>query len=162
MNATPLTQALLTWFDRRLPASGFHWSAAVLGVLLSGVWQPGHADTLALHIDNIPQSHGRLMIQVLASEAQFKDEAPAAAQLVLPAQAGSVRFSTDALPSGRYSIRVMHDLDGNGKLNTNMVGMPREPWGFSNNAKGSFGPPSWKDAVFEVSGDTEQRIELVH
>ena len=157
-----MTATFLQLARHLLPTRRFPWAAALTGILLSGLWQPGHAETLSLRIDNLPNASGTLMIQVLANEAQFKDETPAAAQLMLPAKAGSVRVSTDALPAGNYSIRVMHDVDGNGKLNTNMVGMPREPWGFSNNARGSFGPPKWQDTVFEVRGDTEHNIELVH
>ena len=34
------------------------------------------------------------------------------------------------------------------------MGIPSEPFAFSNNARGSFGPASWEDSAFEVSGDT--------
>ena len=44
----------------------------------------------------------------------------------------------------------MHDENGNGELDANFVGIPKEPWGFSNNAKGKFGPPKWEDVQFSI------------
>jgi uncharacterized protein (DUF2141 family) len=46
---------------------------------------------------------------------------------------------------GEYAISVDHDENGNGKMDTNFVGMPKEGVGVSNNAKSSFGPPSFED-----------------
>jgi uncharacterized protein (DUF2141 family) len=73
-----------------------------------------------------------------------------------------VEFSTTALPAGTYALRVMHDRNGNQTLDSNLVGMPTEPWGFSNNAAGSFGPPGWDDARFELGDDQRQTITLNH
>ena len=57
----------------------------------------------------------------------------------------------DALEPGLYAVSVTHDVDGNGHLNTGAFGKPEEPYGFSNDARGMFGPAKWKDAVFEVT-----------
>ena len=53
------------------------------------------------------------------------------------------------LPFGEYAIAGFQDLDGNGVLSGNFLGIPREPVGFSGNAKVRFGPPKWNDAVFK-------------
>tara|TARA_Y100001970_G_C14059938_1_gene763635 strand:+ start:445 stop:891 length:447 start_codon:yes stop_codon:yes gene_type:complete len=53
------------------------------------------------------------------------------------------------LPFGEYAIAGFQDLDGNGVLSGNFLGIPREPVGFSGNAKVRFGPPKWNDAVFQ-------------
>lgn len=120
------------------------------------------AADLTVQIDNVPDGGGSIMIQVLDSEAAFRDEAPAIANLILPATAPGIRFATSALPAGDYAIRVMHDRNGNARLDSNVVGMPTEPWGFSNNASGSFGPPGWQDARFELDGAHTQTIRLNH
>ena len=52
-----------------------------------------------------------------------------------------------------YAVHVFHDLDSNGKMKTNFIGIPREPTGVSNEAKGKFGPPKFKDAKFAVTGE---------
>ena len=62
---------------------------------------------------------------------------------------------------GQYGVGVFHDEDENGKLKSNFIGMPREGVGVSNNAKGSFGPPKFKDCLFSVDRDTvELSIDL--
>jgi len=63
--------------------------------------------------------------------------------------------------AGNYAIKIYHDVDSNGELNTNWMGMPKEPFGFSNDAKGTFGPPKFEDAVFELNGDKEIVINLI-
>jgi len=54
----------------------------------------------------------------------------------------------------------MHDLNGNGELDTNFVGLPQEPYGFSNNATANFGPPKWNDIRFQLDGNNQQIIDL--
>jgi len=52
------------------------------------------------------------------------------------------------IPEGIYAIGVYHDENANGKLDKNLIGFPKEGVGISNGAKGSFGPPTFKDAKF--------------
>ncbi len=64
-------------------------------------------------------------------------------------------------PAGDYAIRFFHDVDGDGELDTNLMGIPSEPFGFSNNARGNFGPASWADSVFTVSaGGNSHALQL--
>ena len=55
------------------------------------------------------------------------------------------------MPYGKYSIKAFHDENENSKLDTNFAGMPVELYGFSNNARGRFGPPSFKRAAFTLN-----------
>ena len=67
----------------------------------------------------------------------------------------------DNVKHGQYGVSLFHDEDENGELETNWIGMPKEGIGISNNARGSFGPPSFKDAAFAVNKDCAvQRIKL--
>ena len=113
-------------------------------------------------IEDIEDTQGRLMVAIVDSEQAFAGEGEPVMSLILPAREGSVTFTSNALAPGEYAMRVMHDLNGNGEMDANMVGIPKEPWGFSNSATGSFGPPKWKKAKFTIDGDTQQTIELVH
>ncbi len=54
------------------------------------------------------------------------------------------------IPLGRYAAYAFHDADGNGRLKTNLIGMPKEGVGASRGAKGFMGPPKFKDAAFHV------------
>lgn len=54
---------------------------------------------------------------------------------------------------GEYAASVFLDKNGNGKLDTNAIGSPKEPWGVSQNARAKrFGPPLYNDAKFEYKG----------
>jgi uncharacterized protein (DUF2141 family) len=54
------------------------------------------------------------------------------------------------LPYGTYALSGYQDLNGNEKLDSNTFGAPVEPVGVSNNAKGHFGPPAYKDAKINL------------
>ena len=117
------------------------------------------AETLTVVVTNVATPEGTIMVQVMAGEAEFKGDETAIASFMQRAQDGEMTFST-SLPTGEYAIRVMHDLNGNGDLDANFVGIPKEPWAMSNNAKGNFGPPKWKDVKFDLQGDVTQSLQL--
>lgn len=123
------------------------------------------AETLTITIADIRESEGRLMIQVANSEKGFEfsedSAAPPPVAISQLAEAGEMTFEV-TLPPGIYGARVLHDLNGTGKVDSNFVGMPKEPWAFSNNATGRLGPAKWQDAKFEISGNTAVEIRLNH
>jgi len=71
-----------------------------------------------------------------------------------PAGAGAIHFA--GLPQGDYAIAVIHDENGNGKLDT-LAGIPREGFGFSRNPPVRFGPPRFSSARFTVAGSGERQ-----
>ena len=66
---------------------------------------------------------------------------------------GKVTFD---LPYGKYVVAGIHDLDDNGVLTGNFLGMPKEPFGFSNNKRGNFGPPKWDDVLIEFNANNQK------
>lgn len=96
------------------------------------------------------ESQGAVMIQLFASEAGYTGgQAADARRVVVDAATEEARF--EGLAPGQYAIRLFHDVNGDGQFNTNPFGIPLEPFAFSNNASGSFGPASWSQAVFALS-----------
>ena len=67
---------------------------------------------------------------------------------------------TFELPKGTYAIGIFVDANYNNKMDRNFFGVPKEQYGFSNDAKGNFGPPSFKDASFNVDGELKLEINL--
>lgn len=57
------------------------------------------------------------------------------------------------LPYGIYAVSAHHDENNDGKVNNNLLGIPREGLGASNDARGKFGPPTFEKAVFELNED---------
>jgi len=118
------------------------------------------AETLKINVENVKSSDGTLLLQVMQGEAQFNAEQKPAVSLSEPAKEGTITFVTRDLPPGEYAVRVMHDENDNFKLDANFMGIPKEPWGFSNNATGRFGPPGWDAVKFSVPDMTVVNIKL--
>lgn len=72
---------------------------------------------------------------------------------------GQCSSSINNIPAGTYAISLYHDKNDNNKLDTGWFGIPKEPYGCSNGAKGKFGPPKWTDAKFEIT-ESKQTIEI--
>jgi len=71
----------------------------------------------------------------------------------------STQLSTE-IPDGEYAIAFFIDANGNKKLDKNFLGIPKEQFGFSNNAMGTLSAPSFEQAKFKVAGNTVQNIKL--
>ncbi|NQZ77951.1 MAG: DUF2141 domain-containing protein [Ekhidna sp.] len=65
------------------------------------------------------------------------------------------------LPRGEYAVAIFHDLDGDGMLNTNWIGIPREPYGFSKNFHPKMSAPSFDDCSFKLTSDKTIEISLI-
>lgn len=67
----------------------------------------------------------------------------------------------EGLSYGEYTVSAYHDENENDKMDTKAFGIPLEPYGFSNNARGMFGPPSYEDCMFKVNKElVKQSIKL--
>ena len=60
-------------------------------------------------------------------------------------------FTFENIPFGEYAVKVIHDENIDNNLDTNWLGIPKEAFGFSNNARARFGPPDFKDAMFKIN-----------
>ena len=59
------------------------------------------------------------------------------------------------MPFGEYAVKCYQDENENSTLDTNFVGIPTEPYGFSNNARGTLGPAAYADAKFTLDSPTK-------
>ncbi|OGU57543.1 MAG: hypothetical protein A2X64_04770 [Ignavibacteria bacterium GWF2_33_9] len=74
-----------------------------------------------------------------------------------------IAVTFDEIPFGDYAISVHHDVNGDGKVNTNLIGIPKEGLGASNDAKGNFGPPKFEKAKFSLNSSEKQiKIYIVN
>jgi uncharacterized protein (DUF2141 family) len=102
------------------------------------------------------------MIRVLlfSGAAGFPDQVGKAVKsFSLPPKNKQVAFTITDLVPGTYALAVIHDQDSNGKLSSNAVGYPIEKFGFSNNPKVYFSPPSFEKASF-VLGKTPVKVTI--
>lgn len=68
-------------------------------------------------------------------------------------------FTIDVKP-GVYAIGIFYDLNDNNKLDTNLFGIPKEPYAFSNNVFGKFGPPKFEKASFKVRKNSPTNLSI--
>ncbi|MFA5258334.1 MAG: DUF2141 domain-containing protein [Opitutales bacterium] len=115
--------------------------------------------TLKIVVEGISGTEGKVRVALYDSEGNWLKNS-VRGDAANPTKPETVLVFEDLEP-GEYAISVMYDIDGDGKLNKNMFGMPTEPYGFSNNARGSFGPAKWSNAKFSViAGDNEARLTV--
>lgn len=107
-----------------------------------------------LTIEGIPEAKGEIRIAVFNSEASYNEKEEPIHAVVLPVNGQTLIWDDEKLAYGDYAIAVYHDKNTNGELDSNILGIPKEAYGFSNNARGRFGPASWKDAHFTISSSS--------
>lgn len=113
---------------------------------------------MEITIKGIEKVKGTVLVAVYNSEDSFmKKHVLSAKQKVSDKQ---VTVVIDNVKTGDYAITTFHDENDNGKLDTNFIGIPNEPYGFSNDARGSFGPPSFDKAKVKIDGDKKLVITL--
>lgn len=72
----------------------------------------------------------------------------------------SVKIEFTDLPDEKFAIAVFHDRNKNGIMDKNLLGIPTESYGFSNNAREMFSAPSFSSASFYVKGETKVKIQI--
>lgn len=111
----------------------------------------GQSQSLDIVLDGLRSTRGQVMVCVTRSPAYFPDcsHDPDKRHLIVPARAGVA--SLGAVAPGAYAIAIVHDENGNGRLDT-FAGIPREGVGFSRNPTIRFGAPSFRSSSFAVAG----------
>ncbi|MCA0153485.1 DUF2141 domain-containing protein [Winogradskyella vincentii] len=113
---------------------------------------------LTVHIEEANSNEGQMMIALYDSESDFLDKTFKGTKSEISNNGCTVTFEN--VPEGTYAVSIFHDENKNDKLDSNFIGIPKEDYGCSNNAKGFMGPPKWKDAKFELKEDKSITITL--
>ncbi len=111
--------------------------------------------TLSVRVDNVRPDQGDVRVAMFA-EGAWLSEQPVAA-LRTPGGAASVTLQLTAPGPGRYGLAAYQDINGDGELDRSIIGIPTEPYAFSNNAPLRFGPPTFEDAALQV-GETSETV----
>lgn len=109
------------------------------------------ATALEVTIENIEKAEGTIRLGVFDASGYDSGDAVSGAEITV--DGNTVTATIDGIAPGEYGIKLFHDVDNDGEMATNPFGMPTEPFAFSNNARGRFGPAKWDDAKFTVGED---------
>lgn len=111
---------------------------------------------LILSVNNISNSNGVIRVLLFQGPEGFPDQPKLAfqnASIKIINNSASHTFKN--LPEGIYAISLFHDSQNTGKLRTNPFGIPKDGYGFSNNASGIIGAPSFEKASFKLTKDVK-------
>lgn len=114
---------------------------------------------LSVTVSGAKPGIGQVILSVFASSKQYLKE-PLVQQNAAIDENGAVVFSVPLVQPGTYAVSAIYDEDNSGDLKTGLFGIPKEAVGFSNNARGRFGPPPFSKTSLEINDDTAIEIKL--
>ncbi|HKT76476.1 MAG TPA: DUF2141 domain-containing protein [Sphingobium sp.] len=136
------------------------WLALLGAMVALGGAVPDQGQPLSLGLEGLRSTKGNILVCVTRLPRYFPDcsSDPDRRHFTIPAASGA--FPLGALAPGDYAIAIIHDENGNGRLDT-FAGIPREGVGFSRNPAIRFGAPSFRAARFAVGGAPVRQLVKV-
>lgn len=101
-----------------------------------------------VEVENVRDDRGQVRV-ALCARSEFLSK-HCRLEAVAKASSGTVQVTFNAVAEGKYAVQAWHDENGTGKLDQDILGIPREGVGFSNDPPLLFGPPSFGSAAFAV------------
>ena len=115
--------------------------------------------SLEIRLVGLEAGRGQVVVAIYGDASSFDENGRPYESTVLPVEGTEITWALE-LPAGAYAVKVYQDLDEDGELDRGDFGVPSEPYGFSNDARSTFGPPSWSAARFEVASKGQHSISL--
>ena len=125
-------------------------------------FNPAADEGIKVTITNLKNNKGFVLVSLFKEGVGYPDKPEKAFRKakvsIAAANKASVIFNS--LPSGSYAIAILHDENDDQKMNKNVLGIPREGYGFSNNATAAFGPPRYSKASFSHTAGTTTTLTI--
>lgn len=121
-----------------------------VAILLFSVKAPDPG--VKISVSSLRNNKGHVLVSLYKDGLGYPNDPSKAvrkAKLVIKDKEAWVLFT--GLSSGKYAVAILHDENDDQKMNKNFLGLPKEGYGFSNNAMGAFGPPSFSKAAFSYN-----------
>jgi uncharacterized protein (DUF2141 family) len=115
-------------------------------------------NTLTLNFEITTSDEGQMLFALYDSATNHMQNTLKTAKVKI--ENGKAQIIVSDLKSGDYSFSYFHDVNSNGELDTNLVGIPKEPYGFSNGEKGRLGPPDFEDCKIKIEKDLNINISI--
>lgn len=122
--------------------------------------QAASAIDVTVTVTGVRNAKGKIAALAFSNKNGFPDKPDKAlAQAVIDARKGTATLTLKNLPAGKLAITVLHDEDGNGKLNRTIIGLPLEGVGMSGKPEGKL-PPTFNDAVEAFDKSRKVKVPL--
>ncbi|MDZ7756784.1 DUF2141 domain-containing protein [Rhodohalobacter sp.] len=111
--------------------------------------------TITIELETLENYKGSIRLSLFTGKDGFPDEwEKAFTSKTVEITPELKEILLEDIPYGRYALAIIHDENENFELDTNFFGVPKEGYGFSNNARGRFGPPDYSDTEFTLETET--------
>ena len=127
----------------------------ILGVMTT--FNLGAQHQVEVTIKNVQELKGTIRVSLFNNDQDFLKKPVEGKSVTAAASGATVVFN---VKQGTYAVSVIHDVNDNKELDKGFMGIPQEPYGFSNDARGKFGPPSYESSKFAVTGDVKISIKV--
>lgn len=115
---------------------------------------------LTIEVSGIKSNTGKIYVAIFNNANDYLKEKKEFSGAIEKVRKGKSIVYLKNIKNGEYAASIFYDENNNGKIDTNVFGIPKESYGFSNNAKGFMGPPSFEEAKFSLASDTIIKISL--
>ncbi|MBI3482269.1 MAG: DUF2141 domain-containing protein [Bacteroidetes bacterium] len=133
-----------------------------LSLMISSGFHSEEKGSLKVSLSNI-KKEGKIKIAVYRKGEDFPDDKLIVKSLEGEGTNGKCEFQFESIPFGSYAVAIYQDVNGNGKLDKGMFGIPSEPFAFSNNFRPKFGGPSFDKCKFDFAKDSlALNIEMIN
>ena len=131
-----------------------------LVLLCCATWvgSPSLAADIVVKISGIQTSDGQVGCSLFSNAKGFPQDTSVAKGSWKPADPKGMLCRFPNEPEGVYAIAIGHDLNGNQKVDANFLGMPKEPWGVSNNMRSALRAPTFEEASFKVKPEDKEVV----
>jgi uncharacterized protein (DUF2141 family) len=141
----------------------FSWSRlAVAGMLVSGVAraEPANTSTVSVNVGPLRAVKGSLACRLYTTSNGFPRTATGTLNRRAKIAGDHARCVFEKVAPGTYAVMVHHDENDNGKMDKNLLGMPLEGYGASNNRTHALSAPSWDESKFAVEAGKPRTLSI--
>ena len=128
-----------------------------LAILVTGLVSAQKAN-LEVNMTGFKNDNGVVMVGLYNSEGTFLKKSFKSSKSIIKDKKAKITFVE--LEKGEYAVMIYQDENLNGKMDSNMMGIPTEDYMASNNSKGFMGPPKYKNAKFYIKDNSKIIINI--
>ena len=132
----------------------------LLYFLISTYIIPIENPQLTINIENIEVVDGYIRIGVFNESDKFLKKGFTFKNYKIAVENSTVTIIIDDLPKGEYAFILYHDKNNDGKMNRKFIGIPKEPYGFSNNVRPKLSKPTFEECKFLLEDNLVMQITL--
>jgi uncharacterized protein (DUF2141 family) len=131
-------------------------------LVLASSFRNEETGSLKVALSNVKKT-GKIYVAVYREGEEFPSDNTIVKKLIIESPNTNSQCQFEGVPFGSYAVAVYQDVNGNGKLDKGMFGIPEEPFAFSNNFRPRFGGPSFEKCKFDFKENNQAvSIEMIN